>query len=112
APGVERRGHEARRRREMEKPTGEGRTEPRPIFSQALRRPALALGILLLLAGVVVSRPLLTELVDGLPVTARGPVARPVLTRPAGDALQLYYQLWLVRDGLLAPTPLLRDPDP
>jgi hypothetical protein len=33
-----------------------------------------------------------------------------VLTRVAGDALQLYYQLWLARDGLLGPTPLFRDP--
>ena len=28
------------------------------------------------------------------------------------DTLQLYYQLWLVRDGLLGPTPLFTDPVP
>ncbi len=32
------------------------------------------------------------------------------MTRAPGDVLQLYYHLWLVRDGLLGPTPLFWDP--
>lgn len=75
-----------------------------------MSRPGLALATLLLLAGLVVSRPLALEWRDGLPLTARAPEDRAVLLRATGDTLQLYYQLWLVRDGLLGPTPLFRDP--
>src|SRR5262249_61415984 len=45
-----------------------------------------------------------------LRLTALAPVDRAVLTGAPGDTLQLYSQLWLVRDGLLGPTPLFRDP--
>ena len=73
-------------------------------------RLALGLAALLLAAGLVVSWPLALEWRDGLPLTARAPLDRAVLTGAPGDALQLYYQLWLVRDGLLGPTPLFTDP--
>jgi hypothetical protein len=73
-------------------------------------RGALALALFLLVVGVVVSRPLATEWADGLPLVARGPDDQPVLTRASGDTLQLYYQLWLVADAVLGPTPLFRDP--
>ncbi len=73
-------------------------------------KPALGLAALLLVAGLVISRPLALEWKDGLPLTARAPIDRAVLTRAPGDTLQLYYQLWLVRDGLTGPTPLFRDP--
>jgi hypothetical protein len=33
-----------------------------------------------------------------------------VLVRSPSDTLQLYYQLWLVQDGVLGPTPLFTDP--
>jgi hypothetical protein len=65
---------------------------------------------LCLAAGLVVARPLPWELARGLPVGARQPVDVSVLSRLPGDTLQLYYQLWLVRDGLLGPTPLFTDP--
>jgi hypothetical protein len=61
-------------------------------------------------AGLIVSRPLPAEIASGLPVGARQLVELPVLTRVPADTLQLYYQLWLVRDGLLGPTPLFTDP--
>jgi hypothetical protein len=61
-------------------------------------------------AALVVSRPLPAEITRGLPVGARQLTELPVLTRVSGDTLQLYYQLWLVRDGLLGPTPLFTDP--
>jgi hypothetical protein len=61
-------------------------------------------------AALVVSRPLPAEITRGLPVGARQLAELPVLTRVSGDTLQLYYQLWLVRDGLLGPTPLFTDP--
>jgi hypothetical protein len=47
---------------------------------------------------------------SGLPVGARQLTELPVLVRVPSDTLQLYYQLWLVRDGLLGPTPLFTDP--
>jgi hypothetical protein len=65
---------------------------------------------LCLAAGLVVARPLPWELARGLPVGARQPVDVSVLSRLPGDTLQLYYQLWLVRDGLVGPTPLFTDP--
>lgn len=71
---------------------------------------ALGVGVVALTAGLVVSRPLPGELTRGLPVGARQIPELPVLTRVSGDTLQLYYQLWLVRDGLLGPTPLFTDP--
>jgi hypothetical protein len=61
-------------------------------------------------AALVVSRPLPVEITRGLPVGARQLAELPVLTRVPADTLQLYYQLWLVRDGLLGPTPLFTDP--
>ena len=73
-------------------------------------KPAAGLALLLLVVGVVVSRPLASHRSDSLPLTARAPLDRAVLTGAPGDTLQLYYQLWLVRDGLLGPTPLFRDP--
>jgi hypothetical protein len=45
-----------------------------------------------------------------LPFTSRGAGAQALVTRAPGDVLQLYYHLWLVRDGLLGPTPLFWDP--
>jgi hypothetical protein len=63
-----------------------------------------------LAAAVVVSRPLPAEITRGLPVGSRQLAELPVLTRVAADTLQLYYQLWLVRDGLVGPTPLFTDP--
>ena len=65
---------------------------------------------LALVAGLVVARPLPWELTRGLPVGARQPVDVAVLSRQPSDTLQLYYQMWLVRDGLLGPTPLFTDP--
>ena len=73
-------------------------------------RTAWAVTGLCLAAGLVVARPLPWELTRGLPVGARQPVDVSVLSRMPGDTLQLYYQLWLVRDGLLGPTPLFTDP--
>jgi hypothetical protein len=61
-------------------------------------------------AGLIVARPLPWELTRGLPIGSRQPVDIAVLSRAPGDTLQLYYQLWLVRDGLLGPTPLFTDP--
>ena len=75
-----------------------------------MKRPALALALLCAGAALVVARPLPSELTTGLPVGARGLVEGPVLSRAAGDTLQLYYQLWLFRDGLVGPTPFLYDP--
>jgi hypothetical protein len=75
-----------------------------------VRRAAVLLATGLLLAGLVVSRPLAWELVDTLPVGARGLRELPVLSRWPSDALQLYYQLWLARDGVLGPTPAFTDP--
>jgi hypothetical protein len=77
-----------------------------------MRRPAaaIALSLVLAVAGLVVSRPLVQEWRAGLPVTARAPVDVPVLARTPGDVLQLYYQLWLFGDGLLGRAPLFRDP--
>jgi hypothetical protein len=73
-------------------------------------KPAAGLALLLLVVGLVVSRPLASHRKDSLPLTARAPLDRAVVTGAPGDTLQLYYQLWLVRDGLLGPTPLFRDP--
>ena len=56
------------------------------------------------------SRPLAVEVTDALPLIATAPADRAVLTRAPGDTLQLYYQLWLFRDGLVGPTPFLQDP--
>jgi hypothetical protein len=63
-----------------------------------------------LAAALVVSRPLPAEITRGLPVGAVQLAELPVLTRIVADTLQLYYQLWLVRDGLVGPTPLFTDP--
>ena len=63
-----------------------------------------------LAAALVVCRPLPAEITRGLPVGARQLAELPVLTRIAADTLQLYYQLWLVQDGLVGPTPLFTDP--
>jgi hypothetical protein len=73
-------------------------------------KPAVGLAALLLVTGVIVSRPLALYTSDGLPLTARAPVDGAALIGAPGDTLQLYYQLWLVRDGLIGPTPLFRDP--
>jgi hypothetical protein len=63
------------------------------------------------LAGaLVVSRPLPAEITRGMPVGSRQLPELPVLTRVTSDTLQLYYQLWLVRDGVVGPTPLFTDP--
>ncbi len=75
-----------------------------------MRWVAVTVATLCLAAALVVSRPLPAELASGLPVGARQLAELPVLTRIAADTLQLYYQLWLVRDGLLGPTPLFTDP--
>ena len=71
---------------------------------------AAGLGAFLLATAVVVSWPLPVEWRHALPVAARGSADTAVLTRFPGDVLQLYYQAWLVHDGLVGPTPLVRDP--
>jgi hypothetical protein len=75
-----------------------------------MRWAALTVAAVSLGAALVVSRPLPGEISQGLPVGARQLTELPVLTRVSADTLQLYYQLWLVRDGLLGPTPLFTDP--
>ena len=75
-----------------------------------MRWAALTVAAVSLGAALVVSRPLPVEITRGLPVGARQLAELPVLTRVPADTLQLYYQLWLVRDGLLGPTPLFTDP--
>ena len=75
-----------------------------------MRWAALTVAAVSLGAALVVSRPLPAEITRGLPVGARQLAELPVLTRVSADTLQLYYQLWLVRDGLLGPTPLFTDP--
>jgi hypothetical protein len=73
-------------------------------------RAALAIAAVALALGLWTSRPLLLELTEALPLVWRAPTDATVLQRAPGDTLQLYYQLWLARDGLLGPTPLFRDP--
>lgn len=73
-------------------------------------RAGLALGALGLALGLWVSRPLVVEWAHGLPLAWAAPPDRSVLEHATGDTLQLLYQLWLVRDGLLGPTPLGTDP--
>ena len=75
-----------------------------------MTRPATVLVALLLAAGLAVSWPLPREWRTALPVATRGSEEDPVLTHGGGDTLQLYYQLWLFRDGLVGPTPFLTDP--
>ena len=75
-----------------------------------MKAPAAAVAGLCLGAALIVSRPLPVEITHGLPVGARQLTELSVLTRIPADTLQLYYQLWLVRDGLLGPTPLFADP--
>ncbi len=75
-----------------------------------MRWAALTVAAVSLGAALVVSRPLPAEITRGLPVGARQLVELSVLTRVPADTLQLYYQFWLVRDGLLGPTPLFTDP--
>jgi hypothetical protein len=75
-----------------------------------VRAPASLVAALCLVAALIVSRPLPVEITRGLPVGARQLTELAVLTRVPADTLQLYYQLWLVRDGLLGPTPLFTDP--
>jgi len=53
------------------------------------RAGVAALALVLLAAGLVVSRPLAPEWRTGLPVTARAPVDVPILSRTPGDTLQL-----------------------
>jgi hypothetical protein len=75
-----------------------------------VKRPEVGLAVLALLAGLVLSWPLALDWTDGLPIAARAPEDRSVLLRASGDTLQLYYQLWLVREGLLGPASLFHDP--
>ena len=75
-----------------------------------MRWAALTVAAVSLGAALVVSRPLPAQISQGLPVGARQLTELAVLTRVSADTLQLYYQLWLVRDGLLGPTPLFTDP--
>ncbi|HEX2500780.1 MAG TPA: hypothetical protein VHO73_04935, partial [Methylomirabilota bacterium] len=75
-----------------------------------MRWAALTVAVVAVGAALVVSRPLPAEITRGLPVGARQLTELPVLTRVSADTLQLYYQLWLVRDGLLGRTPLFTDP--
>jgi hypothetical protein len=72
--------------------------------------PAWTLALGLLATALVVSRPLPSMLREGLPVMARAPADVSVLQRTPGDALQLYYQLWLFGDGLFGQAPFLHDP--
>ena len=75
-----------------------------------MRWAAVTVATVSLAAALVVSRPLPAEITRGLPVGALQLAELPVLTRIAADTLQLYYQLWLVQDGLVGPTPLFTDP--
>ena len=75
-----------------------------------MRWAAITVAAVSLAAALVVSRPLPAEITRGLPVGAVQLAELPVLTRIAADTLQLYYQLWLVQDGLVGPTPLFTDP--
>jgi hypothetical protein len=75
-----------------------------------MNRPAPVLAGLLLVAGLAVSWPLPDHWRTGLPIGARGAREGAVLSHGSGDTLQLYYQLWLLRDGLVGPTPLATDP--
>jgi hypothetical protein len=75
-----------------------------------MRWAAITVATVSLGAALVVSRPLPGEISQGLPVGARQLTELAVLSRVSADTLQLYYQLWLVRDGLLGPTPLFTDP--
>ena len=77
------------------------------------RRPrwaALAFVAALTVMGAVVSRPLVAELGRALPLGADAGRSSNVLTGVMSDSFQLYYQLWLVRDGVVGPAPFLRDP--
>ena len=76
----------------------------RPVWSW------VALAVALLAIGLVVSRPLPREWSHAVPLNLYPPLDGRILPRTAGDTLQLYYHLWLVRDGLLGRSPLLRDP--
>lgn len=71
---------------------------------------AIVVAAVSLAAALVVCRPLPAEITRGLPVGSKQLPELAVLTRVAADTLQLYYQLWLVQDGLLGPTPLFTDP--
>jgi hypothetical protein len=74
-------------------------------------RPALALALALAAGAVAGTWPLAREWRGALPVMIPpGPPERHVLTRAPGDTLQLYYQLWLARDGVVGPTPAFTDP--
>lgn len=70
----------------------------------------LALAILLLAVGLVVSRPLPREWSHGLPVGLHPTVGGEILSPVASDTLQLYYHLWLAREGLRGSASLLHDP--
>ena len=58
----------------------------------------------------MVSRPLPLEWREGLPFSSRGTSSQAFVSRAPGDVLQLYYHLWLVKDGLFGSTPLFWDP--
>jgi hypothetical protein len=79
----------------------EGRTAP---------LAALAFAAALTVLGVVVSRPLVAELGRALPLGADAGRPANIFTGVMSDSFQLYYQLWLVRDGVLGPAPFLQDP--
>ena len=73
-------------------------------------RSALGLILILTVVGVGVSRPLVTELGRAFPLGADAAGGPNILVGVPSDTLQLYYQLWLVRDGLWGPAPFLHDP--
>ena len=70
----------------------------------------MALAVLLLAVGAVVSRPLPRESSEGLPVGLHRTVEDEILPPVASDTLQLYYHLWLAREVLRGSAPLLHDP--
>jgi hypothetical protein len=65
---------------------------------------------LCLVLGVAVTHPLGLHFTTGLPYTHSPARGQEVVERHPGDYLQYYYHLWLLRDGVLGSTPLLRDP--
>jgi hypothetical protein len=69
-----------------------------------------AVFVLCLVLGVAVTHPLARHFTTGLPYTHAPPPGQEVVQRHPGDYLQYYYHLWLLRDGVLGSTPLLRDP--
>jgi hypothetical protein len=74
------------------------------------RGAALAFLLAFLILGVAFTAPLVHHLGDSLPYAAVPPPGHEVVDGPPGDYLRFSYDLWLVRDRLLAGASFLRDP--